>query len=88
MSRPGLTGERLAAMFILAAVLFNPPVLSIFNRAEQLFGVPLLYLYLFLAWALLITLTALLVERAEEGSEPVKPQQNPGCPDDAQGTDA
>jgi hypothetical protein len=70
MSKPGNIGERLVALFILGACLFSPPFLSIFNRAAQPLGVPLLYLYLFLAWALLIALTALLAERAEDGEEP------------------
>jgi hypothetical protein len=87
MSRPGLIGERLVALFIFGAVLFNPPFLSIFNRAAQLLGVPLLYLYLFVAWALLIALTALVVEGAEADGESGKPQQNPGRPGDAQAAD-
>jgi hypothetical protein len=82
MSRPGPTGERLVALFILGLVLFNPPVLSIFNRTAELFSVPLLYLYLFLAWAFLIALTGLLVERAEEGGENVSAR-----PDGARGGD-
>jgi hypothetical protein len=86
MSKPGNTGERLVALFILGAFLFSPPLLSIFNRAAQPLGVPLLYLYLFLAWALLIVLTALLVERAEEGGER-PPRQGPGQPGEAHGAD-
>jgi hypothetical protein len=87
MSKPGHIGERLVALFVLGAVLFNPPFLSIFNRAAQPLGIPLLYLYLFLAWALLIALTALLVERAEEGGERTKPRQGPGPPGEAHGAD-
>ena len=82
MPTPGPTGERLVALFILGVVLFNPPFLSIFNRTAHVFGVPLLYLYLFLAWALLIALTGWLVERAEVGGESVSPR-----PDDARGAD-
>ena len=40
-----------------------PPLLALFNRAVMVAGVPLLYLYVFLAWALLITLLALVVEK-------------------------
>jgi hypothetical protein len=86
MSKPELIGERLVALFILAALLFNPPFLSIFNRAEQPLGLPLLYLYLFLAWALLIALTALLVECAEEDGERIDPRPGPGQSGEAQGT--
>jgi hypothetical protein len=84
MSRLGPIRDRLVALFIFGAVLFNPPFLSIFNRPDHLLGVPLLYLYLFLAWVLLIALTGLLVERAEEG---VEARHASDQPDDAKGTD-
>jgi hypothetical protein len=87
VSKPEHTGERLVALFMLGACLFSPPFLGIFNRAAQPLGIPLLYLYLFLAWALLIALTALLVERAEEGGEHLTPRQGQGQPGEAQGAD-
>jgi hypothetical protein len=56
-------GQRLAALFILGCLMFNYPVLALFNRAETAFGIPLLYAYIFLAWAVLITLMALVVRK-------------------------
>lgn len=55
-------GQRLIALFILGCVLFNYPVLSLFNVATEVFGVPVLYMYIFTAWALLVGLMALVVE--------------------------
>ena len=55
-------GQRLIALFIFGCVLFNYPVLSLFNVARDVFGVPLLYAYIFAAWALLVGLMALAVE--------------------------
>ena len=55
-------GQRLIALFILGCVLFNYPVLSLFNVATEAFGVPVLYVYIFTAWALLVGLMALVVE--------------------------
>lgn len=55
-------GERLVALFIFGCVLFNYPVLSLFNVAAVAFGVPVLYAYIFAAWALLVALMALVVE--------------------------
>ncbi len=55
-------GQRLIALFILGCLLFNYPVLSLFNVAAEAFGVPVLYAYLFSAWALLVALMALVVE--------------------------
>ena len=55
-------GQRLIALFILGCLLFNYPVLSLFNVADEAFGVPVLYAYIFVAWALLVALMALAVE--------------------------
>ena len=63
MNKPYMKTQRLAALFALGAVLFNYPLLALFNRAVVVAGVPLLYLYVFLAWALLITLLALVAEK-------------------------
>jgi hypothetical protein len=58
-------GQRLVACCMLGMVLFNFPILALFNVAGTLFGVPLLYAYIFLAWAGLIGLMALLVESGD-----------------------
>ena len=55
-------GQRLIALFILGCVLFNYPILSLFNVAADAFGVPVLYAYIFAAWAVLVGLMALAVE--------------------------
>jgi hypothetical protein len=55
-------GQRLIALFIFGCLLFNYPVLSLFNVAAMAFGVPVLYVYIFCAWALLVALMALAVE--------------------------
>lgn len=56
-------GERLIALCMLGCVLFNFPVLALFNVPGSVFGVPALYAYLFIAWALLIGLMAWVVEK-------------------------
>ena len=58
-------GQRMIALCMLGCVLFNFPVLALFNVPGTLFGVPLLYAYLFLAWVLLIALMGWVVERRE-----------------------
>ena len=55
-------GQRLIALFILGCLLFNYPVLSLFNVAAMALGVPVLYAYIFAAWALLVGLMAIVVE--------------------------
>ena len=56
-------GQRLAALCLLGLLLFNYPLLAVFNVPVMLFGIPLLYVYFFLAWAALIALMALVIER-------------------------
>jgi hypothetical protein len=63
MNRSNITGQRLVAVFLLGCVLLNYPVLFLFNRPESIHGVPLLYIYIFGAWALLIGLMAIVIER-------------------------
>ena len=55
--------QRLIALCMLGCVLFNFPILALFNVPSTLFGVPLLYAYIFLAWALLIALMAWVAEK-------------------------
>ena len=60
--RTTMKGPRLVAVFLLGVLLFNYPLLALFNRDVSVFGIPLLYAYIFLAWALLIGLLALITE--------------------------
>ena len=55
-------GQRLAALCMLGALLFNFPILALFNVPGALFGIPVLYAYLFIAWAVLIALLAFMAE--------------------------
>ena len=61
--------ELLIALFLLAVLLLTPPLLIVFNQPTRLFGVPLLYLYLFVVWAVLIALVALTVERSDAADD-------------------
>lgn len=57
--------QRMIALCMLGCVLFNFPILALFDVSGTLFGVPVLYAYLFIAWALLIALMAWVVEKRE-----------------------
>ena len=65
MPDSGQRRERLAALFFLGVVLFNPPLLELFDGGADstVFGVPLLYAYLFFAWAVVIALIAAAIDR-------------------------
>lgn len=55
--------QRLVALFMLGWLLFSYPLLALFNGGGSVFGIPLLYAYLFGVWAVLIGLMVLVVER-------------------------
>lgn len=55
-------GQRFVALCILGVLLFNYPILALFNTSGAVFGVPVLYAYIFVAWAALIALMALVAE--------------------------
>jgi hypothetical protein len=57
------TGERLAALFIVGAVLLNFPLLSVIHGRGPVAGVPALFAYLFLVWAALAGATGLVLRR-------------------------
>ncbi|WP_372678140.1 hypothetical protein [Desulfosarcina sp.] len=56
MTRDKINGRRLVGLFLLGMLLFNFPLLHLFNRSALALGIPILYLYLFAAWALIIFL--------------------------------
>lgn len=66
MNRSIITGQRLAAVFLLGCVLFNYPLIALFNKPGEIADIPLLYFFLFGAWALLIGLMAWAIERGRE----------------------
>jgi len=63
MMRKGLAGQRLVAVFLAGVLLFDFPLLSLFDRPLRVFGVPLLHLYVFVVWAGLIAVIAWIAER-------------------------
>ena len=67
MPKSSRKGQRLVGLFLLGCLLFSYPLLAIFNVRATVFGVPLLYAYLFAAWALLIVLVAVIMERPDPG---------------------
>ena len=59
-----MIAQRLVALFVLGCLLFSYPLLSLFNTGGTLWGIPLLYIYLFSAWGVLIALMVLVVEKS------------------------
>ncbi len=63
MLKPGRRTARLVGLCMLGCLLFNYPILALFNRPTTFFGIPALYAWIFGAWIVLIVLMARAVER-------------------------
>lgn len=59
----GRKSERLVALALLGLLLFDYPLLSLFSSEGHVLGIPVLFAYLFAAWATVIALMALIVRR-------------------------
>lgn len=55
-------GQQLMVLFLLGCLLFNYPVLLLFSRDGLVWGIPILYVFVFLSWAALVGLMALIIE--------------------------
>ncbi len=61
-----LVSQRLLALFFAGGLLFNFPLIALWDRDVQWFGLPLFPLALFIVWGILIALLAWIVERQPE----------------------
>jgi hypothetical protein len=62
--------NRLISLFIVGCLLLNFPILSLFNIKGFLMGIPLLYLYIFTAWALLVVFIGLIMRKTPDREKP------------------
>jgi hypothetical protein len=54
------SSRRLAALFVIGIAALYPPLLGAFNRPASFLGIPILPLYLFTAWGVLIVVSWIL----------------------------
>ena len=64
--RSSLLQQRLLGLFALALLLFNFPLLALWDRDTTVLGLPLFPAALFIVWALLIAALADLMARAPD----------------------
>lgn len=64
-----IKAQRLVSISILFGILFSFPVISIFNFPELVAGIPLLYLYIFSVWILLIVVLFLMLKSGNKSSK-------------------
>jgi hypothetical protein len=65
MSPPSGRAARLVCLFLLGLLLFNYPMLAVFNVSGTVLGIPTLYAYLFFAWSLVIALAAVVLREPD-----------------------
>ena len=63
-------GERLIGLLLIGLIAINYPILALFCKSVLWFGIPALYLYLFVFWALFIGLVAAVMEKERSSSRP------------------
>jgi hypothetical protein len=62
MNKSTVKKQRLVAIFVIGCLLFNYPLLSLFSTETLLWGFPVLYIYVFISWLLLIGLLIGIIE--------------------------
>ena len=65
MEESEVKAQRMVALCMLGVLLFNYPILALFNVPATVFGIPVLYAYIFAAWSLLIAGMAFVVETGD-----------------------
>lgn len=70
--------SRFIGIFVLGCVLFCYPVLSIFNNTSALFGISVLFIYIFAAWMGLLLLIHLAFTN---GVKPTKHEEKAKPPE-------
>ena len=73
----GPIGDRSIALFLLGVLAFSPILLSLFRSGTLVLGFPLLFLYLFGAWLVLIALVALVFRTRDRGDDSEPPRAAP-----------
>jgi hypothetical protein len=63
MDKFEVKARRLVALCMLGVLLFNYPMLAVFNVDATVFGIPILYAYIFTAWGLLTACMIYVVEK-------------------------
>lgn len=69
----GLDAQRLVALFVAGLLLFNFPLLALWDHEVLVLGLPLFPAALFLIWALMIAALAWIVERSPDASTDGEP---------------
>ncbi|MBL7977384.1 MAG: hypothetical protein JNN12_03520 [Bacteroidetes Order II. Incertae sedis bacterium] len=57
-----MKSQRLIALFFFGLTLFSYPIINLFGHGGKMAGIPVLYVYIFVVWLIIIVLMALMAE--------------------------
>ena len=66
--------DRLMALLAAGLLALNYPLLSLFSKVRLIFGIPMLYLYIFAVWCLFIGCVALVLAKPSPPPDKKKPE--------------
>lgn len=66
MYQSPLTRQRLAVIFLVGLFALFSPIMALVDRGAQWFGLPVIYLWLFGIWAVLILVSAVILETTRQ----------------------
>ena len=75
MRRISKRNESIVVLTIFGVLALNYPWLSLFSHTDLVFGIPILYLYLFILWGIFIIMIAMLIE-GENIKDNAPPRKN------------
>ena len=78
IAKPRRRVERTISLLIAGIVLLNFPLLSVFSKLKLVFGIPILYFYLFCVWGLIIGTMALILHERPQDSSASSAEREPG----------
>ncbi len=58
--------QKLVVLSLVLFILLNAPILLLFNQVKEIFGLPLLFVYLFSIWLLSSLASFLLFKKFDE----------------------
>jgi hypothetical protein len=85
MTPENIKNKRLFCLFLLGCLILNYPIISVFNHEIFIFGIPLLFVFLFCGWGLIIVAMIFITRthpqmNYKSADEPKSRQKEPGFP--------
>jgi TRAP-type C4-dicarboxylate transport system permease small subunit len=85
MTPENIKNKRLFCLFLLGCLIFNYPIISLFNHEIFIFGIPLLFVFLFCAWAWVIIAMVFITRihpkmQHKQTDAPKSHEKEPGFP--------